>query len=86
MQVRPSTSIPRPISHPFLQRRIRQVYARSSRALYVCHLVKLQIVPQFLYSWEWVTSLSFDWQFLSGKKKFRWPMVKNSLLLAQVAL
>jgi len=27
-----------------------------------------------LYIWEWFTSLSFDWQFLSGKRKFRWPM------------
>jgi hypothetical protein len=28
-----------------------------------------------LYIWEWFTSLDFDWQFISGKKKFRWPMV-----------
>jgi hypothetical protein len=26
-------------------------------------------------SWEWFTSLGFDWDFISGKKKFRWPMV-----------
>ncbi|GLB42280.1 hypothetical protein LshimejAT787_1102950 [Lyophyllum shimeji] len=28
-----------------------------------------------LYIWEWFTSLDFDWQFISGKKKFRWPMI-----------
>ncbi|KAJ3572300.1 hypothetical protein NP233_g3182 [Leucocoprinus birnbaumii] len=27
-----------------------------------------------LYIWEWFTSLEFDWQYISGKKKFRWPM------------
>ena len=26
-------------------------------------------------SWEWVVSLDFDWQYISGKKKFGWPMV-----------
>ncbi|KAH7887017.1 hypothetical protein F5I97DRAFT_2020529 [Phlebopus sp. FC_14] len=28
-----------------------------------------------LYIWEWVTSLDFDWQFVSGKKHFRWPLI-----------
>ncbi|RDB29960.1 hypothetical protein Hypma_014176 [Hypsizygus marmoreus] len=28
-----------------------------------------------LYIWEWFTSLNFDWQYLSGKKTFRWPMI-----------
>ncbi|KAN0084144.1 hypothetical protein V8E55_007648 [Tylopilus felleus] len=28
-----------------------------------------------LYIWEFVTSLDFDWQFLSGKKTFRWPLI-----------
>ncbi|KAF5310563.1 hypothetical protein D9619_008199 [Psilocybe cf. subviscida] len=27
-----------------------------------------------LYIWEWVVSLPFDWQYLSGKKTFRWPL------------
>lgn len=27
-----------------------------------------------LYIWEFVTSLGFDWDFITGKKKFRWPM------------
>ncbi|KAI0918715.1 hypothetical protein AcV5_002633 [Taiwanofungus camphoratus] len=28
-----------------------------------------------LYIWEFFTSLPFDWDFVSGKKKFRWPMI-----------
>ncbi|KAJ3556812.1 hypothetical protein NM688_g1816 [Phlebia brevispora] len=28
-----------------------------------------------LYLWEFVTSLDFDWDFITGKKKFRWPMI-----------
>ncbi|KAJ6605524.1 hypothetical protein DFH09DRAFT_1121516 [Mycena vulgaris] len=28
-----------------------------------------------LYIWEWFISLGFDWDFISGKRKFRWPMV-----------
>jgi len=28
-----------------------------------------------LYAYEWFVSLGFDWDFISGKKRFRWPMV-----------
>ncbi|KAI6043985.1 hypothetical protein EDC04DRAFT_499835 [Pisolithus marmoratus] len=28
-----------------------------------------------VYLWEVVTSLNFDWQFISGQKRFRWPLV-----------
>ena len=28
--------------------------------------------------WEWATTLGFDWQYLSGKKRFRWPLVRSS--------
>ncbi|KAI0090322.1 hypothetical protein BDY19DRAFT_765871 [Irpex rosettiformis] len=28
-----------------------------------------------LYIWEFVTSLDFDWDFIVGRKKFRWPMI-----------
>ncbi|KAI0356006.1 hypothetical protein OH77DRAFT_1424304 [Trametes cingulata] len=28
-----------------------------------------------LYIWEFVTSLPFDWQFISGKRKFKWPLI-----------
>jgi len=27
-----------------------------------------------LYIWEWVVSLDFDWMYITGRKKFRWPM------------
>ncbi|KDR80359.1 hypothetical protein GALMADRAFT_223241 [Galerina marginata CBS 339.88] len=28
-----------------------------------------------LYIWEFVVSFDFDWQYISGKRTFRWPMV-----------
>ncbi|KAF9482277.1 hypothetical protein BDN70DRAFT_930114 [Pholiota conissans] len=28
-----------------------------------------------LYLWEWFISLPFDWQYITGKKIFRWPMI-----------
>jgi hypothetical protein len=31
----------------------------------------------FSNSWEWATSLGFDWQFISGQKRFRWPLVNS---------
>ena len=30
--------------------------------------------------WEFATSLNFDWDFITGKKKFRWPMVSKAAL------
>ncbi|KAJ3754921.1 hypothetical protein EV360DRAFT_96374 [Lentinula raphanica] len=28
-----------------------------------------------LYIWEWFTSLDFDWEYIRGKKQFRWPLI-----------
>ncbi|KAK1234103.1 hypothetical protein PQX77_002699, partial [Marasmius sp. AFHP31] len=28
-----------------------------------------------IYLWEWAITLDFDWHFISGRKKFRWPMI-----------
>ncbi|KAI9065311.1 hypothetical protein FKP32DRAFT_1568183 [Trametes sanguinea] len=28
-----------------------------------------------LYIWEFATSFPFDWQFISGKRRFKWPLV-----------
>ncbi|EMD35575.1 hypothetical protein CERSUDRAFT_116303 [Gelatoporia subvermispora B] len=28
-----------------------------------------------LYIWEFTTSLDFDWDYIRGKRKFRWPLV-----------
>ncbi|KIY48792.1 hypothetical protein FISHEDRAFT_22582, partial [Fistulina hepatica ATCC 64428] len=28
-----------------------------------------------LYVWEWMLSLDFDWEYISGRKRFRWPMI-----------
>ncbi|KAI0763032.1 hypothetical protein BD413DRAFT_213369 [Trametes elegans] len=44
-----------------------------------------------LYIWEFVTSLSFDWQFISGKRRFKWPLIfyfagRYSLLFALIGI
>lgn len=44
-----------------------------------------------LYIWEWFTSLDFDWQYLSGQKTFRWPMLfyflnRYALLFAMMGI
>ncbi|EPQ52087.1 hypothetical protein GLOTRDRAFT_140532 [Gloeophyllum trabeum ATCC 11539] len=44
-----------------------------------------------LYAWEWTTSLPFDWEFVSGKRKFRWPMIfymagRYCLLIALIGI
>lgn len=44
-----------------------------------------------LYIWEWATSLDFDWQFVSGKKRVRWPLIfywagRYSLLFAMIGI
>ncbi|KAG6334718.1 hypothetical protein ID866_4378 [Astraeus odoratus] len=44
-----------------------------------------------VYLWEVVTSLDFDWQFISGKKRFRWPLFfyfagRYSLLFALIGI
>ncbi|KAF9078712.1 hypothetical protein BDP27DRAFT_1206997 [Rhodocollybia butyracea] len=28
-----------------------------------------------LYIWEWFTSLQFDWDYIRGKRQFRWPLI-----------
>jgi len=46
---------------------------------YTCSLRRYEVTRREIwriwYSWEWFTSLEFDWQYLSGKRAFRWPMV-----------
>jgi hypothetical protein len=44
-----------------------------------------------LYIWEWFTTLPFDWRFISGQKKFKWPMIfyfigRYSLLFALIGI
>ncbi|KAJ7676770.1 hypothetical protein DFH06DRAFT_1279179 [Mycena polygramma] len=44
-----------------------------------------------LYIWEWLTSLDFDWEYLLGKRQFRWPMIfyflnRYCLLFALIAI
>jgi len=50
--------------------------------LYMC-LITLLLVSTFdiehcflcSHRWEWFISLDFDWQYISRKKPFRWPLV-----------
>lgn len=28
-----------------------------------------------LYLWELVVTLDFDWDYLSGKRRFKWPLI-----------
>ncbi|KIK77687.1 hypothetical protein PAXRUDRAFT_367124 [Paxillus rubicundulus Ve08.2h10] len=37
--------------------------------------IKLMHALTGLYAWECIISLDFDWAVLTGKKKFRWPMI-----------
>ncbi|KIM36079.1 hypothetical protein M413DRAFT_427933 [Hebeloma cylindrosporum] len=37
--------------------------------------VKLMHSVASIYMYEWFISLDFEWDFLSGKKRFRWPMI-----------
>lgn len=37
--------------------------------------LKMMHVLAGLYYWEFVTSLGFEWKFISGKRKFHWPMI-----------
>ena len=34
--------------------------------------------------WEFVTSLDFDWQFISGVKTFRWPLVGFLVFIIEI--
>lgn len=44
-----------------------------------------------LYIWEWFIALPFDFQFVTGKRKFKWPMIfyflnRYSLLFALIGI
>lgn len=58
---------------------IHEIDARSQRSLLVSSRMSdyrcIGFSQNILYSWEFVTSLDFEWDFISGKKKFRWPAV-----------
>ncbi|KAI0784025.1 hypothetical protein C8Q75DRAFT_736440 [Abortiporus biennis] len=38
-------------------------------------LAKMSYVIAGVYFWEFVITLDFDWEYLSGKRTFRWPMI-----------
>lgn len=82
--VRPSL-LPAPLARPgphrpcLLLSRLCQVHARTCRpvlvSLFVPHSSLLRRVLTSPRSWEWVTSLDFEWAFLTGKKRFHYPAV-----------
>ncbi|KAI0784015.1 hypothetical protein C8Q75DRAFT_406595 [Abortiporus biennis] len=37
-------------------------------------LTKMSYVICGVYFWEFVITLDFDWEYISGRRKFRWPM------------
>ncbi|KAF7366221.1 hypothetical protein MVEN_00499300 [Mycena venus] len=37
--------------------------------------VKLNHALIGLYTWEWFISFGFDWEVLTGRKPFRWPLI-----------
>jgi len=51
--------------------------------------VKLNHALLGVYAWEWFISLPFDWEVLTGRKPFRWPLAfyfaNRYLLLAAMA-
>ena len=38
-----------------------------------------------LYVWEWIMTIDFDLQFIMGYRKFRWPLVRATALLALIS-
>jgi hypothetical protein len=65
---------------------VHELYARHVRDLRVCarKLIKILLKENYgsniTYSWEWACSLDFDLQFLLGRKRVRWPLVRCSRL------
>ncbi|KAF8162464.1 hypothetical protein K438DRAFT_2025470 [Mycena galopus ATCC 62051] len=48
-------------------------------SIYATIFIRLNHALLGLYAWEWFVSLEFDWQVLSGRKPFRWPLVSPAL-------
>jgi hypothetical protein len=48
-------------------------------------MVELQALsvpcPDKISRWDFIISLDFDWVVLTGKKKFRWPMVSELFVI-----
>ncbi|KAJ7735802.1 hypothetical protein B0H16DRAFT_1575406 [Mycena metata] len=51
--------------------------------------LKLMHAMVGVYAWEWFISLPFDWEVLTGRKQFRWPLIfyfaNRYLLLSAMA-
>lgn len=66
------------------------IFAKFMHALLGLYAYVVLIICSFWFlvsitanlRYEFLLSLDFDWDFLSGKKRFRWPLVKYSFLTA----
>ena len=46
-------------------------------SVFTCALNLYNIWLQSNYCrWEWIISLGFEWDFITGKRRLRWPMVR----------
>lgn len=60
-----------------VSRGVQQVHACTLWALHVRCVHVSQGLSLIRCRWEFVSSLDFDWQFISGKRRFRWPLVRS---------
>ena len=74
--------------HPFVYltcharcRGLQQVHAHAPWPVLVryrlCLALSLVLTIASSARWEFLTSFSFDWQYMSGKRKFKWPLVRS---------
>ena len=54
----------------------------SLAGIYMCVFPSIFCLSCWLIlRYEWFISLDFEWDFISGKKRFRWPMVSTVSIL-----
>jgi hypothetical protein len=53
---------------------------------YVTHTARTLPYHDALDSWEFFISLPFEWDFITGRKRFRWPLVSPLEPFSRVVL
>jgi hypothetical protein len=58
---------------------LHQIYACPAWTICVCPRVLFHslYLNRMTFRFEWFISLDFEWDFITGTKKFRWPMVSS---------
>ena len=51
-------------------------YLEYTGACFIAAVQHRDAVVIMSYSWEWFVSLDFDWAYITGKRQFRWPLVR----------